>query len=341
MARRGVAIIGLGMAATPHARSLADLGERIEVRAAWSRSAERRAAFAASFPFPLTDDLEAILADPAIELVLVLTPPDARDPLVPRLAAAGKHVLMEKPIERTTAAAERIVAACERAGVSAAVMLQHRFRPASQRLAALLAEGALGELAAVQLIVPWWRPQSYYDVPGRGTLERDGGGVLLTQAVHALDLMLALAGPVTEVAALAGTTAMHRMPTEDFCGAGLRFANGALGGLIATTAAYPGTPERLVLTGTRAGAVLEAGTPTLSRLDGSEERFGEPAATGGGADPMAFPHDWHRSLIEDVLDALDAGRQPRASARSSLAVHHLIDALLRSSAERRVVAPAS
>lgn len=329
MARRGVAIIGLGMAAGHHARSLLDLADRVEVRGCWSRSAARRAAFAAEFSLPVVEDLDALIADPAVELAFLLTPPDARLDLVERLAVAGKHILMEKPLERTAAAAERIVATCERAGVVAAVMLQQRFRPASLRLAELVAAGALGELAVAQLTMPWWRPQSYYDEPGRGTLARDGGGVLITQAIHAIDLMLTLTGSVTEVAALAGTTRLHRMETEDFAVAGLRFANGALGGLIATTAAYPGAAERLILTGTAASAVLEGGALTVSRFDGTVERFGEAAPGGGGAQPMAFPYDWHRALITDLLDALDEDRPPRAAARSALPAHRLIEAILR------------
>ncbi len=336
--RRGLAILGLGMASTPHAKGLVDLADRVEVKAAWSRSPERRAAFAERFPFPTTGDLDAILADPSIEVAMLLTPPDARVELVERLAAAGKHILAEKPLERTTPAAEGIVAACEAAGVTLGVVFQQRFRAGSERLRQLLAEGALGTLAAVQLVIPWWRPQSYYDVPGRGTLARDGGGVLLTQAIHSLDLMLSLTGPVAEVAAIAGTTAMHRMETEDFVGAGLRFVNGALGGLIATTAAVPGGTERLVLTGTRGTATLESGTVTIDWLDGRRESHGEPAATGGGADPMAFPHDWHRSVLADFLDALDEGRPPRISGREALAVHRLVDALLLSAAEGRKVA---
>src|SRR5262245_40687525 len=128
MARRRAAIIGLGMASTPHARSLLDLAARVEVVAAFSRSAARRAAFARSFPFPIADDLERIIEDRSIDLAIVLTPPNARLPLVERLAAAGKHVLMEKPVERTTPAAERLVAACEAAGATLGIVFQQRFR---------------------------------------------------------------------------------------------------------------------------------------------------------------------------------------------------------------------
>jgi predicted dehydrogenase len=149
--------------------------------------------------------------------------------------------------------------------------------------------------------------------------------------------MLSLAGPVAEVAALGGTSRMHRMETEDFVGAGLRFANGALGSLLATTACYPGSPERLVVTGTKGTATLEAGTLTLAFLDGRSERHGETVGTGGGADPMAFPHDWHKAVITDVLDALDEGRPPRVGGREAFRVHRLIDALLLSARERRAV----
>jgi predicted dehydrogenase len=127
------------------------------------------------------------------------------------------------------------------------------------------------------------------------------------------------------------------METEDFAGAGLRFANGALGALFATTAEYPGFAERIELIGTRATAVLAAGVVTLHRHDGTTERIGEEQSTGGGADPMAFPHDAHRALLADFLDALDQDREPEASGRAALAVHRLIDALRRASAEGRTV----
>src|SRR5690606_37828114 len=255
--------------------------------------------------------------------------------------AAGKHILLEKPLERSTERARRLVDAVERAGVKLGVVFQHRFREASEHLRRLVENGALGELAAANVIAPWWRPQSYYDEPGRGTLERDGGGVLITQAIHTLDLALSLTGPVTEVAAIAGTTRLHRMETEDFAGAGLRFANGAYGSLMATTAEYPGFPERIELIGTKGTAILAAGVVTVHYQDGREARFGEEQSTGGGADPMAFPHDAHRALLTDFLDAIDHDRAPRVTGREALRVHHLIDAVLRASAEGQTVAGSS
>ena len=338
MTRHRIAVIGLGMAVTPHARSLLDLQGRVEVAWAFSRSEARRRAFAERFPFPTTGDLERIVGDASIDAVLILTPPNTHLELVERFAGAGKHILLEKPLERSTERALRLVETAEAAGVKLGVVFQHRFREASERLRELLQRGALGELAVVNVISPWWRPQSYYDEPGRGTLARDGGGVLITQAIHTLDLTLSLTGPVAEVAAITGTTRLHRMETEDFAGAGLRFANGACGALVATTAEYPGFPERIELVGTRGTAVLAAGVVTLHWQDGREGCFGEEQGTGGGADPMAFPHDAHRALLADFLDALDQDRSPRITGREALRVHHFIDAVLRSSAERRTVA---
>jgi UDP-N-acetyl-2-amino-2-deoxyglucuronate dehydrogenase len=337
MTRHRIAVIGLGMAVTPHAKSLLDLQGRVEVACAFSRSEARRRAFAARFDFPTTGDFEAIVRDASVDAVMILTPPGAHLELVERFAAAGKHVLLEKPLERTSARARRLVEAAEAAGIKLGVVFQHRFREASEHLRALLRDRALGELAVVNVISPWWRPQSYYDEPGRGTVARDGGGVLITQAIHTLDLTLSLAGPVAEVAAITGTTGLHRMETEDFAAAGLRFANGAYGALIATTAEYPGFPERIELIGTRGTAILAAGVVTLYWPDGREERVGKEQGTGGGADPMAFPHDAHRALLADFLDAIDQDRSPRVTGREALRVHHFIDAVLRASAENRTV----
>ncbi len=330
---RRIAVVGLGMAVAPHARSLRDLGDRVDVVAAFSPTPQRRDAFAARFGFPVTGDLDAIVNDRSISAVLILTPPRTHLPLVERFAKSGKHVLLEKPLEADTSRAEAVVAACERAGVTLSVVLQHRFRPAARALAECIGAGRLGDIAAASISVPWWRPQTYYDEPGRGTLARDGGGVLLTQAIHTLDLFLSVAPPLAEVAAFARTTPLHRMETEDIACAALRFANGALGTLNATTASYPGFAERIDIIGARGTACLSGGKLDLHWHDGRHETAGEDGMHGGGAVPMAFAHDAHRMLIVEFLDALDAKREPSNSGHAALAVHDLIDAVLASSRE--------
>jgi len=324
-----VALVGLGMAVTPHAKSLLDLKDRASVAYAYSPTRERRAKFAERFDFPLTDRLDIIAADPTVDAVLILTPPNTHLGLVERFAAAGKHILLEKPLEITLERSERLVAAA--GNVTLGVVLQHRFRPAAAKLHDIVESGRLGKLVSASASIPNWRPQSYYDQPGRGTKARDGGGVLLTQGIHTLDLLCWYAGDATDARSLWTTTSVHRMETEDLACAALRFSSGALGTVHATTTAYPGFPERIELIGTKGTALLEGTALRAQFMGGTSEELKTEAGGGGtGADPMAFPHDWHRDLLVDFLDAIEKRRAPRSSGEETLKVHRLIDRILRS-----------
>jgi predicted dehydrogenase len=324
-----VALIGLGMAVTPHAKSLLDLKSRAQVAYAYSPSAERRKKFAERFQFPLTDRLETILDDRTVDAVLVLTPPNTHLELVERCAAAGKHILLEKPLEITLPRSEQLVRAASAKNVTLGIVLQHRFRPAAEKLHELVAAGGLGKLVSASASIPNWRPQSYYDQPGRGTRARDGGGVLLTQGIHTLDLLTWFAGEAAAVKSFWTTTPVHRMETEDLACAALRFQSGALGVVHATTTAYPGYPERIELIGTLGSAVLEGTALRAQFMDGTTVELKTESGGGGtGADPMAFPHDWHRGVLTDFLDAIEKHREPRSSGRETLKVHRLIERLL-------------
>ena len=337
--RFGIGVVGAGMGAKPHALALQSLAKEITVLGVYRRDAAQRAEFCQTYGFPEAESLETLLADPRLDALLVLTPPNARQSIVAAAAKAGRHVLLEKPIERTLAAAENIVAVADRAGITLGVIFQHRFRLASRYLAQAVAEERYGMLEAVHLTVPWWRPQAgYYDQPGRGTLAQDGGGVLITQAIHSLDLMLSLCGEVSAVTAMARTTRLHTIETEDFVSAGLEFANGAVGAVMATTASFPGGPESLTLNFAQASATLTAGNLTIRTMSAETITEGEASQGGGGADPMAFPFDWHAAQIADFADAVRNGRQPVSTGHSALSVHRLIDAMIRSSTEGKRVA---
>jgi UDP-N-acetyl-2-amino-2-deoxyglucuronate dehydrogenase len=325
-----IAVIGLGMASGPHAKSLRDLEDRVAVAAAYSPTEARRKAFAEAWGFPVTDDLDGIFSDAAIDAVMILAPPNTHLDLVERAAAAGKHVLLEKPLEISLGRAERLVAIAEQAGIKLGVVLQHRFRPVSLALSDLIGLGRLGDLVSVSAKLANWRPQSYYDQPGRGTRARDGGGVLLTQGIHTLDLLISLAGMPAEVSAFATTTPVHRMETEDLVAGAMRFANGALGTIHATTTAYPGLPDSIELIGTNGTARIEGTKLSATFHDGSAFSEEDGALGGGaGADPMAFPHHHHRAVLSDFLDAINEDREPKVGGREALKVHRLIDALLR------------
>jgi predicted dehydrogenase len=326
--RIGVALIGLGPASLPHAKSLLELEDQVSVRWAATRSPEKAAAFARTFPFRTTTDLDQAISDPGVDAVIVLTPPNAHLEVAARAFAAGKHVLVEKPLEVSVEKAAQLVEAGRRAGRQLGVVLQHRFRPASLRLRAALIDRQLGVIQFASMAVPWWRPQSYYDEIGRGTLARDGGGVLLTQAIHTLDLFRSFVGIRAVVAARASTTALHRMETEDFVTALVELGNGAPGSIIATTAFYPGYPERIEIFGEKGAATLIGGALTLDLLDGHKEEIASDGGTGSGASIMDFPHDAHRAVIADFLDAVRSGREPRVSGAEALESQRVISAIV-------------
>lgn len=338
MSKHRAAIVGLGMALKPHLKSLEELSDRVEIAAAYTPSAERRKAFAAANRHPVVDALDPILADKSIDVVFILTPPATHLELVERCAAAGKHVLLEKPIDVSSERARGCVAAMEKADRKLAIMLQHRFRAASRILAKAAKGGDLGPLVSGSASIRWWRTPEYFAQPGRGMKARDGGGVLITQAIHTLDLFQSLTGPITKVTAFAKTSPLRKIDTEDIVGAGIEFANGAIGTIDATTVAYPGFPERIELACEKGTAALVAETLDLHFKDGRHVRHEGAESKSGGADPMAFPNDAHRALIVDFLDAIDANREPEVSGRSALRVHHLIDALLQSAEQQRAVA---
>ena len=336
-----LALIGLGMATKPHLEALADPACGVELAGLFSRTRAKAEAVAESRGYRVFDSLDEIANDPDVEGVIVTTPPDQRLEIVETMARAGKHMLMEKPVERTVAAALNLVEICERHQVHLGIVLQHRFRAGARRLHSLVANGGLGEIALVRAEVPWWRGQDYYDQPGRGSYARDGGGVLISQAIHTLDLMLSLAGPAETVQAFCVTTRLHRMESEDFASAGVRFASGAVGSIMATTASFPGREESITLDGTLGTAILRGGRLEVIWRDGRREETLEPAGTGGGADPMAFPCDWHKALIADFAMAVRDNGAPHITGREALQVHALIEAMTRSSNDGSVaqVAP--
>ncbi|MGH6860953.1 MAG: Gfo/Idh/MocA family protein [Phyllobacterium sp.] len=327
--KHGIAIIGLGPAALPHAKSLVDLADRVDVVWAASRTRERAEEFSRAFPFPVTDDIDAAIQDPAVDTVLVLTPASAHLEIAEKSFAAGKHVLLEKPLDITLARAERIVTLGRSSGRTLGVVLQHRFRPASLRLRQALEGNALGTIEAACLRVPWWRPQSYYDLGGRGSFARDGGGVLLSQAIHALDLFRSLLGIGSVIASQVRTTALHRMEAEDHVTALMTLANGAPASLLATTAAFPGFAETLEITGSIGSAHLAAGALQLSWLDGREETVASEGKSGSGVNIMDFPHDAHRALIADFLAAVSEQRDPAVTGEEALATQRLIADIIR------------
>ncbi len=329
MNRIGVAIVGLGPGSEPHLASLAALDGLAELRWAVTKSGRVQAPRVLPAHTRLTPDLAEALSDPEVTAVVVATPAHTHLAIARQSLAAGKHTLVEKPLDVSLSKAEELVAFAESSGICFGVVLQHRFRPAAMRLEELVRSGSLGEIQAGVLQVPWWRSQSgYYDLAGRGTLARDGGGVLLTQAIHALDIFRNLVGVRRVVASQVRTTAIHRMETEDFTAALLTLGNGAPGVLIATTAMYPGRPETLELIASRATATLVGGNLRVDFHDGRSEVVEGDAKSGSGDSIMDFSPAAHIELHRDFLDAVRHRRPPRVSGSDALATHRLIEQIL-------------
>ena len=327
-----VGVVGAGQGSAPHFQSLHDLRDELELAWVIGRSTEKLAALKLPAGAQASTRLEDLLGDASIEAVLILTPPNTHLEIVKRVAMAGKHVLVEKPLEIDLAKAQQLVDVCDHCGIKLAVMLQHRLREAACTLAQLIASGTLGSLVSASASLRWWRPQSYYDAPGRGTLRRDGGGVLMTQAIHTLDLLLCLTGLPDKVSAMASTSAMHRMEAEDTVAAALHYPCGAIGSIDATTAAYPGFPERIALNFTCGSATLESGELHAELMDGRKYEAGRKETTGSGALFMAFDHQPHLAVLRDFVAAIRNNTEPAVTGRSALRVHRLIAAIMESAA---------
>ena len=329
MRKIGIALIGVGPGSQPHLASLRELHERVDLRWAVARSDIERVRAAVPPDTRVTTNLEPVLQDAAVDAVIVATPAHTHLDIAKQTLAAGKHTLVEKPLDVSLSKAEELAKFADSTGLRFGVVLQHRFRPGAVRLRQLVESAALGELQAGVLQVPWWRSQSgYYDQPGRGSVARDGGGVLLTQAIHALDLFRSLVGVREVVASRVRTTDIHRIETEDFAAAILTLGNGAPGVLMATTAMYPGRAESLELVYTNASVLLVGGTLRVLFHDGRTEVVEGEAKSGSGDSIMDFSPAAHVELLRDFLDAIMLGRAPTASGTEALETHRLIEKII-------------
>ena len=328
-ARMVVALVGLGPAALPHLRSLQDLADRIEFRYAFARRPDAERVLPYTGQVQLTDSLDLILQDPEVQAVIVATPPATHLEICQRCFAAGKHVLLEKPLEVNFERAARLVGLAEAAGLRLGLVLQHRYREASVALEKILQEGQLGEVQAASVRIPWWRSQAYYNEPGRGTMARDGGGVLLTQAIHTLDLFRSLVGVRSVKSAVVRQTKLHQMETEDYVSALLVLGNGAPGDLMATTAMFSGFSETIEIIGSLGSARLSGANLEVQFLEGSPFSIRSEGGTGSGANMMDFSHEPHRALLSEFMTSIQENRDPRVNGRDALATQALIVELLR------------
>ena len=314
----GFGIIGCGMIANFHARAIADI-RVAKLVACYDRISAAADKLAENVGCKAYHDLDAMLADPAVDVVTIGTPSGAH--LEPALAAAraGKHVIVEKPLEITLRRCDQIIEACDKAGVVLSTIFPSRFHEPSVEIKRAIEQGRFGRLTVGDAFVKWYRSQAYYDSGAwRGTWELDGGGALMNQAIHSVDLLTWLMGPVVEVRAQIGLLAHERIAVEDIALATVAFANGAMGVIEASTAIYPGYLKRIDIHGSAGTAVMEEediikwdfAKPVKRDAEILQKMAEHKSSGGGAADPKAIGYHGHMKQFQDVLTAMKKGTKP-------------------------------
>jgi len=311
-----LALVGAGVIGRHHARVIGELGDQVELVAVVDldpAKAEKIAGEHGGTVFTsLTDALGA--ADP--DVVVVCTPTGRHGEVAIEALRAGKHVIIEKPAEVTVEKTDEIIAAQRQAGTLVAVISQHRFDPSTEVVVDAIRRGELGRLTSGIASIDWWRGQTYYDSGDwRGTWDLDGGGALMNQGVHTVDLLVATLGRPIEVFAYTATLAHERIEVEDVAVGVVRFDNGALGVLHGTTAAYPGLSARLQVHGDKGSAVI----------DNDELSFIHVTKEGGGAEEVAYGSaSTSVNQIADYPQASGVGAETAGSSPGQLPTgpHH-------------------
>ena len=344
----GFGIVGCGMISNFHAQAIAQIPDA-ELVACFDMVPDAADRFAGEQSARGYHNLDEMLADDGVDVVTICTPSGAhQDPAV-AAARAGKHVLVEKPLEITLARCDAIINACKDNGVKLGTIMPSRFGAANMALKQAIDSGRFGRLTLGDTYVKWWRSQEYYDSGGwRGTWQLDGGGAYMNQAIHNVDLLYWFMGDVDEVCGLTATLAHERIEVEDVGTAVVRFKNGALGTLEAATSAYPGLLKKTEIHGTTGSVIVEQDDVLMwdfaeaqPQDDEIRQEFGGGSATSGGAsDPKAISFVGHQKQFEDFLRAIQSDSQPLVDGREGRKSVELILAIYESSwTGRRVKLP--
>jgi predicted dehydrogenase len=332
-------IVGLGTIADFHARAVQAL-VGAGLHACYSRDMEKAKRFAVRYGCLPYADYEAFLADPRVDVVCIATPSGAhRDPAI-AAARAGKHVAVEKPLEVTPERCQQIIDACARKRVKLVTIFPSRFKDVTKVIKQALDEKRIGKPVSGSAFIRWYRDQAYYDSAAwRGTRALDGGGCLMNQGIHAVDLLIHLMGDPVEVFAYTSRPSRKRIEVETHVVANLKFRNGALGVIEASTEMYPGYPKCLWISGTEGSIAVEEDDLlhwAFSKPRRSDRTiFGKFAAgaepSGGASDPRAISHEGHQRQFQDLVDALQGKKaRPACAGREGMRSVKLICAIYES-----------
>lgn len=336
MAEHGFGIIGCGMIAEFHVAAIEEL-THAKLVAVYDRVEESAVMFSEKHAVEWCTDSQEFLSRDDIDIVCVCTPSGAHmDPAV-AVAQAGKHVVVEKPVEVTLERIDKIINACNESGVQLCAIFQSRFSEAVQEVKKAVEENRFGRMTSVNCSNKWWRSQEYYDSGGwRGTWKLDGGGACMNQAIHAIDLIQWLAGDVDTVSAMTGTLCHERLEVEDTAAAVMKLKNGAIGVIEATTSVYPGAKRRIEIHGDKGTAVMEDNDITAWQFADEcpeDEVIRSKYAPSsdfaqGASDPKAITHENHRRQLQNLVDSLNGeaelfvdGREGRNAVELILSIY--------------------
>lgn len=343
----GFGIIGCGMIARFHAKAISELpNARLVALCSRSQANAARVAEAGGVKCEVYDQLDRMLKRPDLHVVTICTPSGAH--LEPAVAAAGagKHVVVEKPLEITLDRCDRIIEACERNKVQLCTIFPSRFADANQALKQAVTAGRFGRLTLGETTCKWWRPQSYYDEGGwKGTQALDGGGALMNQAIHNVDLLTWMMGPVQSIIGFTTMLAHERIEVEDTAVACLHFTNGALGVIQAATSIYPGLPKTIAVHGDQGSVAVEQEdvlrwefNPETEEDRAIRQRFAQKVgSSGGSSNPAAISHEYHRRQLADFVEAIESNRAPLVDGREGRRAVEVILGIYRANQTRRVV----
>ncbi len=325
-----VGMIGTGAISHKHAQAYKNIGFELAVCTDINAEAGRK--FAAQYGTEFVESYQEVCRHPKVDYVDVCTFPDFRFPPLEICAETKKPIMVQKPISTDAATARRIVETARRAGIVLGVMSQHRFDDSSLFLAKAVAAGRLGKLLQCDAYVKWYRSPQYYSRPIKGSWAVEGGGALINQAIHQVDILRWIAGPVRELFAYWQLGALHKIESEDVVNAVLKYANGATGVIQASTALWPGYSERVELHGTKGTAIIAG--DKLVNWD-VENDSGEPAPVAktefsGASDPMAISLEPFERQFRDFAEAIRTGRKPLVAGEEGLQAMEIVDAIYRS-----------
>ena len=325
-----VGMIGTGAISNLHARAYKNIGYDLTVCTDINAEAGKR--FADQHGAEFVPTYEELCRHPKVDYVDVCTFPDFRLQPIEICVEAKKHVQVQKPISTTVETARQMVETARKGGIVLGVVSQHRFDDASRFLSKAIAGGRLGKMLQCDCYVKWFRSAAYYSRPIKGSWQTEGGGALINQAIHQIDILRWLAGPVSEVFGQWQLGALHKIQSEDVVCAVLRYANGATGIVQASTAFWPGYTERTEFHGTKGTAVISGDKLTTWDV---ENDSGDPApiskeVASGASDPMAISLEPFERQFLDFGEAIRTGRKPLVAGEEGCQALELVDAIYRS-----------